>query len=543
MRQVPGIAEALRTLADEKYDLVLVDAAASADRDLEAVSQMGDRAKAPLVMLVDSRDLASARRAVQLGAVQDYLVKGHASEDLFRQALAYSVERARMLRSAERDATTRRIAGSRDSVTRLPGEEEMRSRLAQALSEARQKAHMVGILVLEVDGLRLIHSTLGPEIGDRLIQCAAKRIGEGITGCIRESDLVARLGEGRFGVLLAGIVQMKDAATVAENIQRGFRRPFLVKGMEFFLTVAGGISVYPFDGADGETILRNADAALHRAREQGGGGHQFFLPAVNDAYLTRLELVNSLRIALTREEFQVWYMPEIDVPSGKIVAMEALVRWRHPTLGMVAPAQFIPLAEETGLIVPLGERVLREACRQSRTWQLAGLPRVRVAVNLSARQLEQQNPISMVARALRDSGLDPGDLELEITESAAMREGEETIGRLEALRDAGVKLCIDDFGTGYSSFSRLRKLPIDGVKVDRSFVQGLPAESDGSAIVGAILAMARQLKMRVVAEGVETVEQLEFLHSLKCDEAQGYLISRPLPPEQAARLLSEDRRF
>ncbi|MBV8880638.1 MAG: EAL domain-containing protein [Planctomycetaceae bacterium] len=296
--------------------------------------------------------------------------------------------------------------------------------------------------------------------------------------------------------------------------------------------------MHPFDGTDAESMLHNADIALRRAREQGSDCFQFYLPAVNDQFLTRLELQNSLRMALARDEFVVHYMPQLDVKGGRIVGMEALVRWKHPTLGLVQPSDFIPLAEESGLILPIGERVLRTACAQGRAWKQAGLPPIRVSVNFSARQFQHQNPVALVTRVLRETGLPPDQLELEITESAVMKDANAALGTLRSLKETGVHLSIDDFGTGYSSLSYLRSFPLHALKVDRSFVREITSRADDAAIVTAVIAMAHSLKLKVIAEGVETAEHLSWLHARNCDEVQGYHFSRPVAADAAGKLLA-----
>jgi len=354
---------------------------------------------------------------------------------------------------------------------------------------------------------------------------------------LRGTDTVARLSGEEFSILLADVAEMADVSRAAGGVIEAFGRPFVLEGHEFFISTSIGISVFPFDGSDPEAMVRNADLALRRSVEQGGNSFQFFLPAVNQQFLTRLELQNNLRMALARDEFVLHYMPQIEVSTGRVRSVEALVRWRHPTLGMVQPAEFIPIAEETGLILPLGERVLRAACVQARAWRRDGLPPVRVSVNVSARQFQHQNPVALVSRAIHESGLEPGDLVLEITESAVMREAGQALATLRSIRETGVRVAIDDFGTGYSSLSYLRSFPIDSLKIDRSFVREIASRPDDEAIVTAILAMARSLKLDVIAEGVETEGQLEWLRSRGCDEAQGYLISRPLPPDEVPAFL------
>lgn len=395
----------------------------------------------------------------------------------------------------------------------------------------------VAVMLIDLDRFKVINDTLGHAIGDRLLQEVAQRL----TGCLREGDTVARLGGDEFMLLLPGVEHTKSTIKIVQKILETFKSPFYFNDHELHITTSIGIALYPDDGEDAQTLLKNADTALHRAKEQGRNNYQFYTSTMNATALERLSLEGKLRHALEREEFVVYYQPQVSLSTGQIVGMEALVRWRHPDLGLIPPMKFIPLAEETGLIIPLGFWVLRTACAQNKAWQKAGYPPLRVAVNLSTRLFKQQTFIQVVAQTLHETGLDPDYLELELTEGIIMENIETTITTLKELKKMGVHISVDDFGTGYSSLAYLKRFPIDTLKIDRSFVLDITTDPDDAMIAMLIINVAHHLKLRVIAEGVETKEQLAFLRSHGCDEIQGYLFSRPLPAEEFVRLLQERR--
>jgi EAL domain-containing protein (putative c-di-GMP-specific phosphodiesterase class I) len=353
---------------------------------------------------------------------------------------------------------------------------------------------------------------------------------------------VARLGGDDFAVVLTDILQEEDISHLAHKILAAIAEPVIIDAHQLTVTCSIGVSLYPRDGGDAFALLKNADAAMYRAKEQGRNSIQYSTAEINRRVFQRLMLENNLRVALERNEFTLHYQPQVSLLSGQVSGMEALLRWHHPELGMISPASFIPLAEETGLIIPIGTWVLNTACKQTKTWHDAGLPEVRVAVNLSARQFRENIP-QLVDQALAESGLPPQFLELEITESVAMQHAESTEQTLLTLRDMGVRLSIDDFGTGYSSLSYLKRFPINKLKLDQSFVRDIISDPDDAAISMAIIALAHGLKLDVIAEGVETESQLSFLHDHGCDAIQGYLFSRPVPPEQMEQLLRDGRRL
>ncbi len=422
-----------------------------------------------------------------------------------------------------------------DALTGLPNRMLFDDRLAQALAHSRRRgARGLAIMFLDLDRFKTINETLGLGAGDELLRTAASSL----AAILREEDTVARLGGDEFLFLLPEIDDVEDAARVARKILTVLDAPFSVHGHELHLTASVGIAMFPHDGDDAETLIRNADTALYRAKEQGGNRYQLYAPAMNAIAYKRLVLENSLRRAIEREEFRLHYQPLVSLYDSTVVGVEALIRWQHPELGLVSPAEFIPLAEETGLIVPLTHWVLRTACGQMKEWQEAGLELTTVAVNISAQRFSAANLPVAVAEALADARLDGRHLCLELTESVMMENVEETIATLLELKKLHVKISIDDFGTGYSSLSYLKRFPIDTLKIDQSFVRNTPADADDAAIAMLIISMAHHLNLSVVAEGVETEEQMRLLRSQQCDIMQGYLVSKPLPGTEMTEMLS-----
>ena len=439
---------------------------------------------------------------------------------------------------SERKAADERLhfMSNYDVLTDLPNRTLLHDRILQAIMSAPRLKRQVAIFFLDLDRFKAINDTLGHSIGDLLLQSVAERL----KGCMRKSDTVARLGGDEFIAVIPDLHDGTDAATIAQKILDVMSKHFVIRDVELHITASIGISLFPDDGTANEELISNADVAMYRAKENGRNNYQFFAPEMNNRSYERLTLENKLRRALERQEFVLYYQPQVNAETGGIIGAEALVRWRHPELGLVAPGMFIPIAEESNLIVAIGEWVLREACRQNRAWQDEGLSAITVAVNLSAMQFNQRNLTKMIAGVLEETGLDSHWLELEITESGIMRNCEAAVTTLFSLKQMGLKLSIDDFGTGYSSLSYLKKFPIDKLKIDQSFVRDITTNKDDAAIVGAIIGMAKGLNLRVVAEGVETSDHLCFLHSSGCFEMQGYYFSKPVPANEFRQLLLSD---
>ena len=423
-----------------------------------------------------------------------------------------------------------------DPLTRLPNRTTLLVRLEQAIADARRQGHRLALLFIDLDRFKTINDTLGHPLGDRLLVAVAQRIAQ----TVRESDTLARLGGDEFVVVLPGIAREMDAAQLAIDISRILAEPFEIGAHQLHTAASMGISLFPHDGSDPETLMKNADTALHHAKARGRGNFQFYAAQMNESAAEHLALENGLRQALVRGEFELHFQPQMRIADRRLIGFEALIRWRHPGKGLLAPVVFIPLAEESGLIARIGEWVIGEACRQAVAWQATARAPVRVAVNLSVRQFAQPDLLGQVRRALDASGLAPALLELEITESALMESPEKAVEVLRELRAMGVCLALDDFGTGYSSLSYLKHLPINRLKIDRSFVSEIGVDANDTAIATATIALAHKLGLEVVAEGIETPAQLALLAAEGCDEGQGYYFSRPLAPALVAGFIERE---
>ena len=428
----------------------------------------------------------------------------------------------------ERDA-------SHDALTGLANRSLLRRRLREAMANADISNRQIWVVFLDLDRFKAINDSLGHKARDSLLQILAQRLGQ----IVRDTDTVARLGGDEFVIVMRETEQDTISTTAVSRILEAVAEPMAVEGHQLVLTCSVGIAVYPTHAQDPEQLVEYADVAMYSAKQSGRNNFQFYDAALNERALARLMLESALRIAVERNEFRLHYQPQVDLKNGCIVGMEALIHWRHPTLGIVPPTEFIGLAEESGLIVQIGEWVLREACRQNKAWQTAGLGLLRVAVNLSPRQFAHPDLVRSIDSILAESGLAPRYLEIELTENLIMMEITRAVDILMQLKANGIQLSIDDFGTGYSSLSYLKQFPIDVLKIDRTFVKDIGTDPDDEAIVKSIIALAHSLKLHVIAEGVETAEQLAFLAQHDCDEFQGFYFSRPLAPEVFTRLLQE----
>ena len=447
----------------------------------------------------------------------------------------FSLDGQRMFIGIMRDITERKATEEKiihlahfDALTDLPNRRLVEDRIQQTIAWARRTDAQFAVMFIDLDKFKSINDTLGHNVGDQLLQMVAQRLIESL----RAEDTVGRQGGDEFIVLLASLSAAEDSAVVAQKILSALSAPFVINGQDLHTGASIGIAVYPQDGEDVETLLKNSDTAMYHAKEAGRSNYQFFAQTMNAAAAERLLLESSLRQAIDRNQLLLHYQPLVNIADGRIVATEALVRWNHPELGLISPARFIPIAEDSGVIIPLGDWVLRRACYQLKQWREQGIPLQRMVVNLSPRQFRQKHLVQTFTQVLKETGVDPHWLGLEVTESVIMENPEEAIGILCELKALGIELSLDDFGTGYSSLSYLKRFPIDKLKIDQSFVRDITTDPDDEGMVAAIIVMAHQLSIRVVAEGVETEAQLAFLRGQGCDEYQGYYFSRPLPADE-----------
>jgi diguanylate cyclase (GGDEF)-like protein len=426
-----------------------------------------------------------------------------------------------------------RLQAFYDPLTNLPNRLLFNERFILETALAKRNQKKLAVLFLDLDHFKNINDTLGHVIGDKLLKDVARRL----RACIRESDMVARIGGDEFNILLCDITVAEETAIGVKKILNTFKKPYVIEGHELHVSTSIGISIYPNDSELVDDLLKNADMAMYHAKESGRNTFQFYNAAMNIRARERMILENGLRLALERGELMAYYQPQVDIATGQITCVEALVRWQHPTLGVLPPTRFLPLAAESGLIQAIDVWMLRTACAQTKAWQLAGFSPLCVSINLSARQFQDPRLAEIVAGVLKETDLDSRHLDLEITENVAMHDIELAIRKVTRLTGVGVRFSIDDFGTGYSSLSWLSKLPVQKLKIDQSFIKNIDATSDNKSIVSAIIALAHNLKLRVVAEGVESEAQLAFLRSSGCDDMQGYLFSKAVPPEKLATMI------
>ncbi len=503
------------TAAQQLYDVPLTvvvglsesEQLARADRDARVYRWRAAAASALLLLV-----------AAALGGMAWQLAEGR------KRALAARLEHAQQVEHL----------AYHDALTGLPNRSLFSKLLQQGIQQARRYGRRLAVLFLDLDRFKHINDTLGHEAGDQLLQEVAKRI----KASLRDSDSVARLGGDEFVVLLPELAEEAYAATVAQKMIAAIAKPFLLLGQEFRVTGSVGIATHPQDGLDEQTLTKNADIAMYRAKEQGKNNYQFYSESMNTESLERLTLESSLRHALEHDEFVLHYQAKRDLQTGRVTGMEALLRWQHPDLGTVAPLQFLAIAEQTGLILPLGKWVLTTACRQNVAWQRAGLPRLVMAVNMTALQFHDERLLPDLAAILEATGMDANLLELEITETMLMHDVERTVRILTGLKRLGVRVAVDDFGLGYTTLAALQQFPLNTIKIDRSFIRELTHVAEDKALTEAIIDMGKALSLTVVAQGVETKEQVDFLREHACDELQGFYFNRPLPALQFADVLA-----
>jgi diguanylate cyclase (GGDEF)-like protein len=529
VRHADTLAAAVEELDRSPSDVILLDLSLPDSSGLETVERVRMVApEMPVVVLSGRDDEETALQALQGGA-EDYLVKGRGDGELMARSIRYAIER----KKAEEKLA---YLAQYDPLTGLANRALFHDRLEQALARAGRDGDMIALMFVDLDRFKAVNDTLGHAGGDALL----REVGRRIEGRVRNSDTVARLGGDEFAIILEGPSDAGNVARVAEDLVSSLSTPFVSSGHEVPVAASVGIAVWPPSGED--ALLKDADAALYRAKHRGGNNHQFYTEEMNVQASARLALERDLRRGLEREEFLLHYQPQVDLTTGEVVGAEALLRWHHHERGLVSPAEFIPILEDIGLIIPVGAWALGEACRQGKVWMDAGLPPVRIAVNLSARQLARGSLVGSVEDALEASGLDPSYLELEITESLLVEDGEAGLGSVELLKKTigRLRISIDDFGTGYSSLYRLKTLPVERLKIDQSFDRGVATDPGDAAITAAVISLSHDLRLQVTAEGVETAEQLAFLRELGCDEAQGFYFSRPVPANEFVRLLEAD---
>ena len=511
--------EAIEAAGKFRPDLVLMDGNLQGEMDgITAAAEIRSRFQIPIVYLTAYTDENTLRR-VNATKPFGYIVKPFEEKNLH---------------------TTIQLAFHQheyDSLTNLPNRSLLREQLNQVLEKQKELPAMIPVITLSLDRINRINSTLGHDIGDSVLCQVAQRL----SNCGENINIVARLEAAEFAIVIQPVTEKQDVAKIAQNILDIVAQPMVVKGSELYLTASIGISLSPSDASDGDQLLKNAYTAMYNSQQQGGNNYQFYMAKAANSSLNVFTQENYLRNALKRSEFEVYYEPQIEIKTGKIIGAEALVRWNHPERGRVSPAEFIPMAEEMGLIAPLGEWVLETACRQTKAWQTQGLPPLRVAVNLSARQFEQKNLTERVSEILIETNLDPKCLELELTEGLILQDEMAAHEAFTVWRDMGIRIAIDDFGTGYSSLSYPKRFPFDAIKIDKSFIRDIADDRQNAAITVAIIQMAHYMNMTVIAEGVENESELAFLCAHGCDEIQGYFFSRALPRAEFEALLKSDK--
>ena len=535
LTRVSSLVDGVSHLRQAHISVVVIDLSLPDCQGLEIIRRLQIAAAnaPPIVVLTGLDNEEFALQALQAGA-QDYLVKGQFEPRSLARTLRGAIERHRMTSELRQARERERYLATHDPLTGLPNRGLFRDRLQQAIATAERYDRGIAVLSLDLDRFQMVNDTLGEAAGDHVLQEIARRL----STRLRVSDTVARLSGDQFTVVLYGIARPIDAGRVTENLLREALQPIRLADREIVVTPSIGIALFPHDGRDSESLMRNADAAMHRAKQGGSKGYAFYAPEMNSRATELLSVENALRGAVQADQLRLHYQPFVEGGTGKILGAEALLRWRHPELGLVPPGEFIPLAEETGLIVAIGEWVLREACRQVRDWERQGLPLLSISLNVSPRQFWHADFVEVVRDSLRVSGLPGPKLSLEITETCVMRDVEATIEMLSAIKGEGVHISLDDFGTGYSSLSSLSLLPLDTLKIDRSFVMECVDQAPSATITSAIIGLARNLDLAIVAEGVETTAQRDFLLERGCRPMQGFLFAPPMDPESFQEVLA-----
>ncbi len=513
-------------------DAVIVDLNLPDSHGLDTFLALQDLSPhAPMVILSSLDDEALALEAMRKGA-QDYLVKKNEGYERLAICLIHAVERKKFQENLRQQINYLEYY---DPLTGMPSRVLFIDRLNQAIAQARGSNHLVAVLSLDLDNFKRVNDTLGHEAGNELLKMASRRI----TKDIPETDSVARIGGAGFTILLNLVEHTREAMGIADKIADSFRDPFYINQREIVVGISTGISLYPDDGEDAESLVKNADIAMHRSKDLPRNSCQLYSSSMNSHALERLGLENNLRHALEKNELSIHYQPQADLATGRITGAEALVRWNHPELGLISPTEFIPLAEETGLVVPINEWVLETAVSELRLWNREGFQGLRLSVNISSPQLEEGPLIQQLKDLLKKMGGHAENIQLELSEHVLMKKTRLISKTLRELKRMGARIAIDDFGTGYSSLSHLKRFPLDILKIDRLFVRKLTKKPGDAAIVTAIIAMAHSLNLEVIAEGVETQEQLEILKKYRCDKAQGYLISKPVAANEFIKLLKK----
>lgn len=528
LTHVESLQAAMAALSKQSFDIMLLDLSLKDAHGFHAIKKVLQLApQLPIVVLGSFDSAALSLHVVQAGA-QDYLVKGQGDGNLISRSLHYAIER-------KHNQDRLFYLAQYDQLTNLPNRSLFNAYLAASLQQAQAHQQQMVLILLDLDHFKDINDTLGHSAGDKLLQDVTARLQRSV----RAEDTIARLGGDEFAIIINDIRSQQDITAVAETILDALSHPFLLDEEEVFVTTSIGIAGYPKCGKDPETLIRHADTALYRAKSTGRSNYRFFEAEMNHAVSERMSMINALRHAAKRQEFFLHFQPLIHAHTGDVYGMEALLRWQHPERGMISSGEFVPLLEETGLIVPVGEWVIREACRENRVWLDAGLEPLVVSVNLSVRQFHERNLVDVVLSAIDEAGISPQQLQLEITESVLLEGNPSANDILSRLRDQGIKVAIDDFGTGYSSLSYLKQYPFDILKFDRSFIHDITSSENGEAIVASVINLGHSLGMTVVAEGVETQQQLTILHDRDCDQFQGYLFGYPMSAENCAEWLTQ----